>query len=85
MSIEDKPERRPWFDTLRLAQRLRAAGWPQHWADAITEAYQASLLVEPPSVAFDTLRLAKGFQMMGATSEQAAASARAVADTFVGR
>jgi len=74
-----------WFDTLLLAQRLRDAGWPPEQADALTEAIHDPLDVDPSTISLNTLKVAKVFQMMGATWEQAAASARAVADAYAGR
>ena len=74
-----------WFDTPRLTQRLRDAGWPADHADAITDVFHDALLVDPSTIRWDTLRLAGAFQMMGAPWEQAAASARAVADAYAGR
>jgi hypothetical protein len=74
-----------WFDTLRLTQRLRDAGWSEDYADAITDVFHDSLLVDPSTIRWDTLRLAGAFEMLGATWEQAADSARAVADAYAGR
>jgi hypothetical protein len=74
-----------WFDTQRLTQRLRDAGWSPNYADAITDVFHDALLVDPSTIKWDTLRLAGAFQMLGATWEQAADSARAVADAYAGR
>ncbi len=74
-----------WFDTLLLAQRLRDAGWPPDQADALTMAIHDPLDEDPSSKKLDTLRLARAFQFMGASWEQAAATARAVADAYAGR